>query len=212
MAKQIKLSDFNWKFVIQDKTAVEAGYVNDKTDSGGETNHGITKALAEQYTTALKTQFKWDGTMRNLSTDMAYYLYKTHFWDKMRLDDVLKRSAFLADRLFDFGINAGKAAPITRLQRILNVMNNSGTYYKDIKADGGMGDLTLGALDAYIAKRGKEGIDILIDQMFNMQGAYYVELAERREKDEKFVYGWSGRVRRERRRYEAIDLNGVSVE
>ncbi len=212
MAKQIKLSDFNWKFVIQDKTAVEAGYVKDPRDSGGETNHGITKALAEQYTTTLKAKFGWDGTMRNLTEEMAYYLYKTHFWDKMRLDDVLKRSAFLADRLFDFGINAGKAAPVTRLQRILNVMNNGGTYYKDIVADGAMGPGTLGALDAYIAKRGKEGIDILIDQMFNMQGAYYVELAERREKDEAFVYGWSGRVRRERRRYEAIELNGVSVE
>lgn len=212
MAKQIKLSDFNWKFIITDKTAVEAGYTNNPKDSGGETNHGITKALADQYTTTLKAKFGWDGTMKNLSQEMAYFLYKTHFWDKMRLDDVLKRSAFLADRLFDFGINAGKAAPITRLQRILNVMNNGGTYYKDIKADGGMGDITLGALDAYIAKRGKEGIDILLDQMFNMQGTYYVELAEQRVKDEAFVYGWSGRVRRERRRYEAIDLNGVSVE
>ena len=91
-------------------------------------------------------------------------------------------------------------------------MNNGGTYYKDIKADGGIGTLTLTALDAFIAKRGKEGIDVLIDQMFNMQGTYYVELAEQRVKDEAFVYGWSNRVRRERKRYEAIDLNGVSVE
>ena len=212
MSKQVRLSDFSCNFIIKDKTSVEAGYTNNPADSGGETNHGITSALANQYKSELQRLFNWDGTMRNLSTEMAYWLYKTHFWDKMQLDEVMKRSPFLADRIFDFGINAGKAAPITRLQRLLNVMNNGGTYYKDIKADGGIGTLTLTALDAFIAKRGKEGIDVLIDQMFNMQGTYYVELAEQRVKDEAFVYGWSNRVRRERKRYEAIDLHGVSVE
>lgn len=211
MAK-ITEKDFTCEFIIRDKTSIEAGYVDDPDDSGGITNHGITKTLADQYKTTLKTKFGWDGNMRNLTTEMAFFIYKTHFWDKMKLDDVMKRSVFLADRLFDLGINAGKTVPVKNLQRYLNVMNNRQTYWKNIDADGAMGPKTLAALDAYIAKRGATGKDYLIDAMLDMQSTYYIELAERREKDEKFIYGWQARKRRERKRYEAIRLNGFSVE
>ena len=34
------LSDFTKDFIIRRAVAVEAGYVNDPDDSGGETNHG----------------------------------------------------------------------------------------------------------------------------------------------------------------------------
>ena len=211
MAK-ITEKDFTCEFIIRDKTNIEAGYVNDPDDSGAETNLGITKALAAQYKTTLKTKFGWNGNMRDLTYDMAFFIYKTHFWDKMKLDEVMKRSVFLADRLFDLGINAGKTVPVKNLQRYLNVMNNRQTYWKNIDADGAMGPKTLAALDAYIAKRGATGKDYLIDAMLDMQSTYYIELAERREKDEKFIYGWQARKRRERKRYEAICLNGFSVE
>lgn len=211
MAK-ITEKDFTCEFIIRDKTDVEGGYVDDPDDNGKCTNHGITQALAEQYKTTLKTKFGWDGNMRNLTTEMAFFIYKTHFWDKMKLDEVMKRSVFLADRLFDLGINAGKTVAVKNLQRYLNVMNNSQTYWKDIDADGAMGPKSLAALDAYIAKRGATGKDYLIDAMLDMQSTYYIELAERREKDEKFIYGWQARKRRERKRYEAICLNGFSVE
>ena len=211
MAK-ITEKDFTCEFIIRDKTSIEAGYVDDPDDSGGITNHGITQALANQYKTTLKTKFGWNGNMRNLTYDMAFFIYKTHFWDKMKLDEVMKRSVFLADRLFDLGINAGKTVAVKNLQRYLNVMNNRQTYWKDIDADGAMGPKSLAALDAYIAKRGETGKDYLIDAMLDMQSTYYIELAERREKDEKFIYGWQARKRRERKRYEAIILNGFSVE
>ena len=211
MAK-ITEKDFTCEFIIRDKTDVEGGYVYDPDDSGKCTNHGITQALADQYKTTLKTKFGWNGNMRNLTTEMAFFIYKTHFWDKMKLDEVMKRSVFLADRLFDLGINAGKSVAVKNLQRYLNVMNNRQTYWKDIDADGAMGPKSLAALDAYIAKRRETGKDYLIDAMLDMQSTYYIELAERREKDEKFIYGWQARKRRERKRYEAIRLNGFSVE
>lgn len=211
MAK-ITEKDFTCEFIIRDKTNIEGGFVDDPDDSGGATSHGITKTLADQYKTTLKTKFGWDGNMRNLTTEMAFFIYKTHFWDKMKLDDVMKRSVFLADRLFDLGINAGKTVAVKNLQRYLNVMNNRQTYWKNINSDGLMGPATLSALDAYIAKRGATGKDYLIDAMLDMQSTYYIELAERREKDEKFIYGWQARKRRERKRYEAIILNGFSVE
>lgn len=211
MAK-ITEKDFTCEFIIRDKTNIEGGFVDDPDDSGGATSHGITKTLADQYKTTLKTKFGWNGNMRNLTTEMAFFIYKTHFWDKMKLDEVMKRSVFLADRLFDLGINAGKTVAVKNLQRYLNVMNNRQTYWKDIDADGAMGPKSLAALDAYIAKRGATGKDYLIDAMLDMQSTYYIELAERREKDEKFIYGWQARKRRERKRYEAICLNGFSVE
>lgn len=206
----IKLTDYSRDFIIRDKTAVESGYVNNTNDSGGETNHGITSALAQQYKSQLVAQFGWDGTMRNLSTQMAYWLYKVEFWDKMKLDEVLKRHPLIADRMFDFGINAGKTAAVKFCQRYLNVMNNQGTLYKDIVADGAMGPGTLAALDAYIGKRGLDGVKRYLSGVFGLQTAYYIELAEKRVKDETFSYGWQGRVLNEQERYAKLFLLGQS--
>lgn len=49
---------------------------------------------------------------------------------------------------------------------------------------------TLAALRAYLAKRGTEGETVLLKALNCLQGERYIDIAERRPKDEEFVYGW----------------------
>jgi len=73
------------------------------------------------------------------------------------------------------------------LQRALNVLNNTGSLYRDLKVDGAIGSATVSALRGYLDGR-DEGT--LVKALNCLQGAFYITLAERREKDERFVYGW----------------------
>lgn len=203
------LGDYTKQNIIKDKTAVEAGYVNNKDDSGGETNHGITAKLAAYYEKWLRNQFQWDGTMRNLSVEMAYWVYDTEFWAKIRGDELHQRHPLIADKVFDVAINCGSTVAITHLQEILTANNNRGKLYPDLKPDGAIGKLTFSALDSYISIRKTEGIQRLLCALLAEQGHYYLDLVKRREKDEEFYYGWTGRVARDMGHY--AKLIGIAI-
>lgn len=182
-------------WIIADKTAVEAGYVNDPSDRGGETNCGITKAVAQTYKAELVKRFKWDGTMRNLTKEMAFFIYDVEYWQKMRLDDILKRCPALADKMFDVGINAGWNTAGQWLQLILNVANKRQTFYKDLVIDGNVGSVTIAALDSLYKARGvKQSNWNLVKLFICKQGAHYVDISFKREENEDFLWGWSGRI------------------
>ncbi|MBW5870648.1 hypothetical protein H0I69_23225, partial [Yersinia enterocolitica] len=48
----------------------------------------------------------------------------------------------------------------------------------------------LNALKAFLRHRGKEGEHVLLKGLNCTQGERYLELAESREANESFVYGW----------------------
>ena len=171
------------KRVIDKIIEVEGGYVNDPEDSGGETNYGITKRVAREY--------GYKGSMKDLPRSLAFEIYENRFWDSMLLDEVQKIAGDdIAEEIADTGVNTGVHRASEFLQRSLNVLNNKGKDYPDLKVDGDIGARTVSALKAFIAKRGSEGTSVLYRMLNSLQGAFYVTLAERREKDEKFVYGW----------------------
>jgi len=76
------------------------------------------------------------------------------------------------------------------LQRSLNALNQRGTFYSDVPVDGDVGPVTIAALRTFLRLRGVPGTTVLLRALNALQGAFYIELAERREKDEDFVYGW----------------------
>ncbi|RTL04416.1 hypothetical protein EKK58_10610 [Candidatus Dependentiae bacterium] len=168
--------------IIDDIIAREGGYVNDPKDSGGETMYGITVAVARK--------FGWQHSMKSLTKEVAFNIYSSLYWDSLRLDDVEKLSPKLAEELADTSVNMGAVRAATFLQQSLNVLNNNGEHYKDLTVDGAVGKLTIAALMAFLAKRGKEGEVVLYNMLNCLQGAFYINLAERRKKDEKFIYGW----------------------
>ncbi len=161
---------------------VEGGYINDPTDSGGETNFGITKKTARSY--------GYIGPMVDLPEWQAFKIYEKLFWDKLRLSDIEELSEEVALELADTGVNQGVGRAAQFLQESLNVLNKGGTLYPDIKVDNSIGSKTIFSLSQYLIKRGVRGELVLFRMLNCLQGAFYVELAKRREKDEKYIFGW----------------------
>lgn len=188
--------------VIRDKTAVEAGYVNNKKDLGGETIYGITKITAEEYR-HLWSKYNWDGNMRTMPKQLAFEIYDVGWWSRLRLDDVWELSIPLAERIFDFGINAGRANAGRSLQEILNVLNKEGTLWPDIAMDGGIGQKTIDALKAYVNanRRDPEAIEKLTMMMFSAQNYHYVQISLKRAANEEFTNGWMNRTWRDFKHY-----------
>lgn len=168
--------------VIKDIIHIEGGYVNDPSDSGKETNFGITKRTARNV--------GYLGEMKDLPVELARSIYQVTYWDKLRLDYIAGTSVRIAEELMDTGVNQGVEVAGKYLQRSLNVLNNKEKYYSDIVVDGVVGHNTLTAFRDFSNRRTNHGVDVLFRMLNCMQGAFYVELAERRLKDEKFIFGW----------------------
>ena len=167
---------------INDLIDREGGYVNDPTDSGGETKYGITVATARAY--------GYTGPMRDMPRATAQTIYLKRYWIEPNFHRVDEIYPALAEALLDFGVLAGQTTAAKQLQLALNVLNRSGVDYPDIAADGRIGSITLAALRAFLAKRGREGGGVLFGMVCARQSVYLQELAERRPKDEKYQYGW----------------------
>lgn len=168
--------------IIADIIAVEGGYVNDSCDSGGETRYGITKAVAvaNGYT----------GPMCDMPISYAEDIYAAKYWDAVQADELEHYCPGLAAEVVDTAVNCGVSRSAKFLQRSLNALNDSGRYYADILVDGDIGQKTLEALEGYYLARRDAGMSVLIKMLNCLQGEFYVSLAEKREKDERFIYGW----------------------
>jgi lysozyme family protein len=165
--------------VIAEIIALEGGYSNDPADSGGPTMFGITQEVAKAN--------GYDGPMEDLPREIAEQIYGARYWDSVGGDAVANLSKLLVLELVDTAVNMGPGRAGKFLQRSLNVLNRKGKLFPDIKVDGDIGPGTLGALAAYLLTRD----DATLTKAVNcLQGAFYIALCERREKDERFVYGW----------------------
>jgi len=161
----------------------EGDYVNHPADKGGPTRFGITEAVARAHGYA--------GAMAKLPRVEAAAIYRRLYWLRPRFDEVAKRAPRVASELFDTGANMGPAVAVTFLQRALTALNRNGRDYPDLTPDGRVGARTLGALDAFLAARGKRGGEtVLLRALEALQGERYLRLAERRPANEAFLYGW----------------------
>lgn len=171
---------------------IEGGYVNDPNDSGGETYKGIARNRHPSWHGwRIIDSLKGKNFPSNLSDNISLQnyvegFYKTEFWDKMRLDEVVDYS--IARELFDTGVNMGCGVAVEFLQRVLNVSNLNGGLFPDLKVDGIIGGITLSALNGH--KRPKD----VYKGLNSLQGARYIELCEKYTKNERFFSGWMQRV------------------
>lgn len=165
--------------IINEIINLEGGYVDDPDDSGGETNYGITIKVARNY--------GYTSDMCDLPRTLAFNIYADRYWHSVNADKLNILSTMITREIVDTGVNMGIKRAGNFLQRSLNVLNNRGRLYSDIKIDGSIGPATLHALERYLSKRDEK---ILYKMLNCLQGAFFVELGERREKDEKFMYGW----------------------
>ena len=161
----------------------EGGYSNHPADVGGPTCFGITEAVARAH--------GYGGPMRRLPRSEAARIYRRIYWLRPRFDEVAKRSPSVAAELFDTGANMGPAVAATFLQRALTALNRNADDFPDLVPDGRIGEQSLAALDAFLAKRGQaSGEAVLLRALEALQGERYLRLAERRPANEAFLYGW----------------------
>jgi lysozyme family protein len=91
----------------------EGGYVNHPNDPGGETNWGVTKAVARD--------FGYTGSMRDLPRDTAKRIYRVKYWDTVKADEM---PAAVRYPLFDAAVNSGVGQAARWLQRALGVADD----------------------------------------------------------------------------------------
>ena len=103
----------------------EGGYVNDKHDSGGETNLGISKKAYP------------DLDIKNLTIEHAKQIYYEDYWAPSKAEQLPNQ---LREVYFDMVVNFGRRGAARVLQEACNGKNT----YK-IKEDGKVGAATIGA-------------------------------------------------------------------
>jgi lysozyme family protein len=168
--------------LIDDLLDREGGYVHHPADRGGATCWGITETVARANGHA--------GPMRTLSRATAADIYRRLYWFRPGYDRVAARAPLLAAELFDTAANMGPATATAFLQRALNALNRGASDFPDLRVDGQIGGATLAALDAFAARRGRGGEQVLLKAVEALQGERYLTLAERRPANEAFLYGW----------------------
>lgn len=167
---------------IDDLIAREGGFVDHPADRGGATMYGITEQVARAY--------GYHGKMQDLPRSVAKSIYLERYWIAPGFVHINDHSAPVAEELLDTGVNMGPAVAGRFLQRALNALNLEGKTYPDVTVDGAVGRMTLAALRAYLAHRGKDGHLVLVRALNAQQGVRYIEIAEGRASQEAFVHGW----------------------
>ncbi len=160
----------------------EGGYVNDPQDKGGETNYGITVAVARANGHA--------GPMRDLPVAVARAIYTARYITEPKFDQVLALHAGIGAELIDTGVNMGPRVAAEFLQRWLNGFNDTGARYPVLTVDGSLGDQSLGALAAFLAWRGQEGAAVMLRALNGLQAARYLDITEANKTQRRFLFGW----------------------
>ena len=116
------MADFN--ISIPKVLVNEGGLSNDKNDSGGLTNFGISQ-----------TSYP-NEDIRNLTVDRAKFLYERDYWNPIMGNSILNQD--IADSLFDFAVNAGVGSAVKLAQGVVGTVQ-----------DGAMGPKTISAINIY---------------------------------------------------------------
>lgn len=160
----------------------EGGYSDHPSDRGGPTRWGITERVARAN--------GYKGDMRSLPREEAVRIYKREYVIKPGFAAVAAIDPEIGEELVDTGVNMGVGWPPLFLQQALNALNRQGKDYADILVDGDIGPATLAALKAYLNKRGREGVGVMLVALNVQQGARYFDITTARQKNEDFFYGW----------------------
>ncbi len=95
----------NFRQAIEKVLKHEGGYVNDPTDRGGETNYGITVAVAREN--------GYGGDMKELPLETAKDIYRKRYWDAIRASELPEGIRYI---VFDTAINMGVSRAVKLLQ------------------------------------------------------------------------------------------------
>lgn len=158
--------------------AVEGGYVNHAADPGGETNMGITKAVAVKH--------GYTGPMRSLPRGVAESIYYESYLVKPGYAPLVEIDAPVTEELFDTTVNMGAPRPSRWFQQSINALCGA-----RLAVDGQVGP---GTVTAYASCQGRMGASWLcrntLDYLDSRQKAEYGRLVRANPKLRVFYKGW----------------------
>lgn len=102
----------------------EGGYANVTGDTGGETYAGISRKWWPNWSgwkiIDARKPLKHNQTLQiDALTALVHAFYKKQFWDAIGGDEIVDQST--AERLYDFGVNAGAPRSIKQIQEVLGI-------------------------------------------------------------------------------------------
>lgn len=169
--------------IIAGIVAVEGGWVNDKNDPGGETNHGITKRVAVDN--------GYTGPMRDLTQAQAIDIYATQYVRRPGFEPLAELSPAVLEELADTGVNVGTFRAARWFQTSLNMLNRNGQDCPNVVVDGAVGPRTIQAFQCLQRVRGvKKTCQLVIKLLDGQQTAHYMGLANSDPKFKTFMVGW----------------------
>lgn len=173
-------------------------YSNDPSDRGGETYCGIARKRWRSWPgwkliDGVENKGSFLDALADELDPLVRDFYLVEFWGA--LGGAAIESQAVAEELFDTGVNMGVERASEFLQRALNGLNRSdrkgGEYFPDLKEDGDVGPVTLGALEIYLDRDSDRFLMTLLNVQ---QGAFYLELMRNDPSQERFTRGWLKRV------------------
>ena len=168
--------------VVVSVVAVEGGYVNDPNDAGGETNHGITVAVAREH--------GYTAPMRNMPVETARDIYAATYVREPKFDQVLAKSPAVGTKLVDIGVNAGQGRAARWFQQSLNDLSRGGRDFAPVTVDGAIGSKTMIAYAALEKRRGRvKACELTMKLLDGYQTAHYTALAKG-PANSSFLVGW----------------------
>lgn len=155
----------------------EGGFVDDRVDHGGATNHGITqRTLAEWWQHLGRDGAPTRADVQMLSETEAREIYRTLWWDRYRLGRIDDQA--VAEKVFDMAVNMGPHQAVVLAQRAARVDD-----------DGVLGPATLAALNS------ADPVELL-NRMRLAARAFYEALALDDPTQKRFLRGWLARAAR----------------
>ena len=142
----------------------EGGYVWHPDDPGGETNHGVTRSVYEEYIGRPVE----DGEMKRLTQEDVYPIYQKNYWNRIKGDELPSGVDWA---VFDWCVNSGVGRSAKALQKIIGATQ-----------DGGIGPKTLATLAQHDPKE-------IIEKMHDERQNFYEGLSTFKT----FGKGWTRR-------------------
>jgi len=166
----------------------EGGFVNDKDDSGGATNFGVSLRYllsAGEIDGKLIGDFNGDGDVniddiRSMTEDQAKDIYRNEWWKKYGYEQIFDRD--IATKIFDLSVNMGARQAHKLLQRATHATNFP------TLVDGSFGKNTLRSINA------NQVPDLLLGSLKSEAACFYRTLIVKKPRFEKYRFGWLKRA------------------
>ena len=164
--------------IIGAAIALEGGYVNHRSDPGGETNMGVTVSVARANGYA--------GPMRTLPREVAESIYYRRYLVAPGLEPLIALDAAVTEEMFDTTVNMGPARPSRWFQHGLNDLCAA-----RVGVDGKIGGQTIAAFASCQKKLGAATLCIsMLDSLDARQRAEYARLVRVNRNLGVFHKGW----------------------